>query len=189
MWRATNLSSAYSEQWGKGQSSKYFLLPSTTTSNIDMSEHGTKRKFDDSTSSQYSEGSEGASIKRVRRSPSLSNDQPSSQGSQSQPIDAAESQGSSQETVVETPHYTHDFIFYFDDGDVYVILDSLLFRVHRKKLVEQGGVFEDLLGSPVNHPNVAENPYGDGIPTIHLSLDLLSVLEFQLFLKNLYGTL
>ena len=74
--------------------------------------------------------------------------------------------------------------FYYDTGDIYLVVERTFFCVHAKKLQAAGGIFEDLLSGNVR-PSEEEFLYG--LPA--LNVPLVSLRQFRFFLAHIYGTM
>ncbi|KAF8972904.1 hypothetical protein BDZ97DRAFT_1912510 [Flammula alnicola] len=88
---------------------------------------------------------------------------------------------SESEDSLEDP-YTPDENFYYEDGNIFVVVGDILFCVHKEKLGAQGGKLA-YLNSPAKHPATTEIIYG--LPLIRLSD--LSVRSFRFLLAHIYG--
>ncbi|KAF8813699.1 hypothetical protein BYT27DRAFT_7180448 [Phlegmacium glaucopus] len=75
--------------------------------------------------------------------------------------------------------------FYYDSGDIFLIVERTFFCVHAKKLKAAGGIFEDLLSSNNVRPSAEEYLYD--LPAFRVSL--VSLRQFRFFLAYIYDAI
>ncbi|KDR75314.1 hypothetical protein GALMADRAFT_226976 [Galerina marginata CBS 339.88] len=146
----------------------------TSSSTVFVDIHrGVKRKCRDDQNSQNSSQNDGSARKRYKTR--------TVQRDRRERAKLRASQLPQQDS--NKPPFIPDTQFYFDDGDIYAVVDSILFCVHVDKLVAAGGLFEDLLGGVVKiQPSENEKIYD--LPC--LKVPLVSAREFRFFLGFLY---
>lgn len=74
--------------------------------------------------------------------------------------------------------------FYYDTGDIFLIVEHTFFCVHTEKLQAAGGIFEDLLSGSIR-PSEEEFLYD--LPA--LNVPLVSLRQFRFFLAHIYGAM
>lgn len=83
----------------------------------------------------------------------------------------------------EKHNYTPDYRFYLKGGDVYLVVEGVLFCVHSNKLTEGDVLFADLLKDTYTRPEELIR----GRPVIHVPLVTLRQMRF--YLAYLYRTM
>lgn len=74
--------------------------------------------------------------------------------------------------------------FYYETGDIFLIVERTFFCVHAEKLKVAGGIFEDLLSGGIRP---SEEEYLYGLPA--LNVPLVSLRQFRFFLAHIYGAM
>lgn len=157
---------------GFGNHHIFFVFPSImSTPSLSDSEQkpqrGLKRKTVDSVV-EHSSSPESPS-KRLRRSPENLADR----------TDPTLNAASVNEVL-----FNPDGKFYYDDGDILLIVEHTFFCVHTDKLKATGGIFEDMLSGNIR-PSEKEFLYG--LPMLYVPL--VSLRQLRFFLAHIYGTM
>ena len=134
-------------------------------------QRGLKRKAIDSVVKHLS--SPESPSKRLRRSPENLADH-------TDPTSSEASNAASVNEVLFNP----DERFYYDDGDILLIVEHTFFCVHTEKLKAAGGIFEDILSGYIR-PSEEELLYG--LPMLYVPL--VSLRQLRFFLAHIYGTM
>jgi hypothetical protein len=74
--------------------------------------------------------------------------------------------------------------FYYETGDIFLIVERTFFCVHAEKLRVAGGIFEDLLSGDIRP---SEEEYIYGLPA--LNVPLVSLRQIRFFLAYIYGAM
>lgn len=160
------------------KSAQYFpLLPSSTimpVANSSDSEQKTHRGLKRKTADSFIEHSSSpiSRAKRRRSNPEIFTDRAEKH--------ATSSRTPSPDRILFRP----DGKFYYDTGDIFLVVERTFFCVHAKKLQAAGGIFEDLLSGNIR-PSEEEFLYG--LPA--LNVPLVSLRQFRFFLAHIYGAM
>lgn len=146
-------------------------MPTASSNSEQKTQRGIKRKTADSASAVEHPSSPNNHAKRRRNNPeSLAPDTTSSEPSN--PV------SDNQEL------FKPDEIFYYDNGDIILIVEHTFFCVHTEKLKTAGGIFQDLLSG---HIRPSEEEFLYGLPMLYVPL--VSLRQFRFFLAYIYGTM
>lgn len=144
-------------------------------SSSDSEQRGLKRKTTDSAVEHSS--SPDSRAKRCRSSPEsfadLTEEAPKASSNKT-------SNSASDGEVLFRP----DGKFYYDSGDMFLVVEHTFFCVHTTKLKAAGGIFEDLLSGNVR-PSEEEFLYG--LPALYVPV--VSLRQFRFFLAYIYGAM
>lgn len=151
-------------------------MPIATTSDFEQkSQRGLKRKPADSFI-EYPSSSSGT--KRRRNSPESFADPTEKEASD--PTSSEASNPASDDQIIYRP----DGKFYYEDGDIFLIVERTFFCVHAEQLRATGGIFEDLLSGDIRP---SEDEFLYGLPA--LCVPLVSLRQFRFLLAYIYDAM
>jgi len=153
-------------------------MPTATSSDSEQkTQRGLKRKTADSVIKHHS-SSPDSRAKRRRSNPESLADR-----TENKAPDATSSK-TTNAVLDDQVLFRPDGKFYYNSGDIFLVVEHTFFCVHAQKLKAAGGIFEDLLSGDIR-PSAEEFLYG--LPA--LRVPLVSLRQFRFFLAYIYDTM